>query len=120
MTEIRLGNRVIGDGHGPLVIPEIGINHEGEFEKAIQLIDAAIAAGAECVKFQSHITEAEMVPTDMKPGEISDERLWEAQINLWVTSEILGAIGSFNEAVVADISKNLADAGIDPQPGTRQ
>lgn len=77
MAEFRLGDRLIGDDHPPLVVAEVGINHEGDFDKAIQLVDAAIAAGTECVKFQSHITEAEMIPTDMKPGEISDERLWD-------------------------------------------
>ncbi|MBW1924262.1 MAG: N-acetylneuraminate synthase family protein [Deltaproteobacteria bacterium] len=41
------------------------------------MIDAAAAAGADCVKFQCHITEAEMIPTDMKPGKISEERLWD-------------------------------------------
>jgi len=77
MQEFRLGNRLIGDNQPPFVIAEVGINHEGEFEKAIQLVDAAAAAGADCVKFQCHITEAEMIPTDMKPGEISDESLWD-------------------------------------------
>lgn len=74
---MRIGQRDIGAGHLPLVIAEAGINHEGDVEKAIQLIDAAAAAGAECIKFQCHITEAEMVPTDMTPGRISDERLWD-------------------------------------------
>ncbi|MEC5382418.1 N-acetylneuraminate synthase family protein [Aurantimonas sp. C2-6-R+9] len=41
------------------------------------MVDAAAAVGAEVVKFQCHITEKEMVPTDMKPGEISEERLWD-------------------------------------------
>ncbi len=77
MTEFRLGDRLIGDGHPPFIIAEVGINHEGEFDKAIELIDAAVKAGADCVKFQSHITEAEMIPTDMKPGDISDEKLWD-------------------------------------------
>ena len=51
---------------------EVGINHEGSVNKALQLVDAAAAAGAEVVKFQCHITEKEMVPTDMTPGEISN------------------------------------------------
>jgi len=76
MPEFCLGDRLIGDDQPPFVIAEAGINHEGEFEKAIQLVDAAAVAGAECIKFQSHITEAEMISTDMKPGEISDESLW--------------------------------------------
>jgi N-acetylneuraminate synthase len=45
--------------------------------KSLRLVDAAKAAGADCVKFQCHITEAEMIPTDMKPGKISNERLWD-------------------------------------------
>lgn len=77
MKEITIGSRKIGANEPPFVIAEVGINHEGEFEKAIQMIDAAFEAGADCVKFQCHITEAEMIPTDMKPGDISDERLWD-------------------------------------------
>jgi len=77
MKEFSIAGRKIGPGHPPLVIAEVGINHEGEFSKAIELVDAAGAAGAELVKFQCHITEKEMVPTDMTPGEISKEKLWD-------------------------------------------
>ena len=76
-TEFSIAGRKVGLGHPPLVIAEVGINHEGQIEKALQLVDAAAAAGAEVVKFQCHITDKEMVPTDMKPGDISDERLWD-------------------------------------------
>jgi sialic acid synthase SpsE len=67
----------VGPEETPFVIAEVGINHEGQIEKALQLVDAAVGAGAQCVKFQCHITEAEMIPTDMKPGDISDESLWD-------------------------------------------
>ena len=77
MAEIKLGDRPIGDDFSPLIIAEVGINHEGEYDKAVRLVDAAAEAGAECVKFQCHITEAEMLDTGMKPGEISDEDLWD-------------------------------------------
>ena len=72
-----IGNRTIGDDQPPLVLVEVGINHEGSLDKALQLVDAAVAAGAEVVKFQCHITEQEMVPTDMTPGAISTEKLWD-------------------------------------------
>jgi N-acetylneuraminate synthase len=75
--EFQIADRKIGPDQPPFIIVEVGINHEGEFNKAIQMVDAAAAAGADCVKFQCHITEAEMIPTDMKPGKISDERLWD-------------------------------------------
>jgi sialic acid synthase SpsE len=77
MAEFKIANRKIGPEHKPFVIAEVGINHEGQIQKALQLVDAAVAAGAEVVKFQCHITEKEMIPTDMKPGGISDERLWD-------------------------------------------
>ena len=77
MTEVKIGNRVIGVNHPPLVLAEVGINHEGSVDKAISLIDAAIKSGAEAIKFQCHITEQEMLETDMKPGDISDESLWD-------------------------------------------
>jgi len=77
MREFEIQGRKIGKDYPPFVTAEVGINHEGEFNKAIELVDAAVEAGADCVKFQCHITEAEMIPTDMKPGEISNERLWD-------------------------------------------
>ncbi len=77
MQEIKIGNFLVGPNHPPFVIAEAGINHEGELKKALQLVDMAVEANAQCVKFQCHITEKEMVPTDMKPGDISDEKLWD-------------------------------------------
>ncbi len=77
MIEINIAGRKIGTNHPPLVIVEVGINHEGSLSKALQLIDAAADAGAEIVKFQCHITAKEMIPTDMTPGEISKEKLWD-------------------------------------------
>ena len=77
MPEIEIAGRKIGPDHKPLVVVEVGINHEGSYDKAVQMVDAAKAAGAELVKFQCHITEDEMIPTDMKPGEISEESLWD-------------------------------------------
>jgi sialic acid synthase SpsE len=77
MAEIEIAGRRIGPEHPPFVIAEVGINHEGDLGKALQCVDAAVGAGAEVIKFQCHMTEKEMVPTDMTPGEISTEKLWD-------------------------------------------
>jgi len=58
--EITIAGRKIGQDHPPLVIAEIGINHEGSLEVAKSMVDAAARAGVEVVKHQTHIVEDEM------------------------------------------------------------
>jgi N-acetylneuraminate synthase len=60
MAEFKILHRIIGDDHPPVVIAEIGINHEGSIDLAITMADAAIDAGAEIIKHQTHIIEDEM------------------------------------------------------------
>lgn len=60
MAEFSIGKRLIGDDLLPLVIAEIGINHEGHLGTAIAMADAAIDAGAEIIKHQTHVIEDEM------------------------------------------------------------
>jgi N-acetylneuraminate synthase len=49
---IKIGDRIIGRGYPTYVIAEIGVNHNGILELALELIDASIRAGADAVKFQ--------------------------------------------------------------------
>ncbi len=56
----EISGRKIGYDYQPLVIAEIGINHEGSLEVAKQMVDAAKQAGVEVVKHQTHIVEDEM------------------------------------------------------------
>lgn len=55
-----IGNIGVGEGFKPLVIPEMGINHEGSIEVAKKIVDAAHRAGAKIIKHQTHIVEDEM------------------------------------------------------------
>jgi sialic acid synthase SpsE len=47
VPEISIGRRKVGPGNPPLVIAEIGINHEGDFAKAVRMVEDAAHAGAE-------------------------------------------------------------------------
>lgn len=49
---IRIGAREIGPDEPCFVIAEIGNNHNGDFDRAVALVDAAIDGGADCAKFQ--------------------------------------------------------------------
>jgi len=57
---MKICNRNIGKNYPPLVIVEIGINHEGSLETAFRMVDAAHTAGAEIIKHQTHVVEDEM------------------------------------------------------------
>ncbi len=57
MAKVKVGNRYIGDNGPCYVIGEIGINHNGNLENALKLIDGAIFAGCDAVKFQKRTPE---------------------------------------------------------------
>ena len=50
----------IGFKYKPIIIAEIGINHNGSLQKAIKIADSAIKSGAEIIKHKTHIAEDEM------------------------------------------------------------
>lgn len=58
--EFEINGRKIGYKYDPLIICEIGINHEGSLKTAFEMVDAAFNAGAEIIKHQTHIVEDEM------------------------------------------------------------
>jgi N-acetylneuraminate synthase len=64
--EIKLGNKLVGDGHPAYVIAEIGINHNGDLEIAKQMVRAAAHAGADAVKFQKRTPEVCTPPEQQK------------------------------------------------------
>ena len=74
----KIGNRNIGNDYAPVVIVEIGINHGGSLAIAKKMVDAAIDAGAEIIKHQTHIIDDEMSDHAKKviPGN-ADSSIYE-------------------------------------------
>ena len=60
--EIKIGNRMVGDGHPAYIIAEVGINHNGDLGIAKQMIDAAVHAGVNAVKFQKRTPDVATPP----------------------------------------------------------
>ena len=67
---IKIGGRSVGDGYPVYIIAEIGINHNGDINIAKKLIDAAVLAGCDAVKFQKRTIEIVYTPEELaKPRE---------------------------------------------------
>ena len=77
-NKLKIKNRVIGDNEPPIVIAELGINHNGSLDKAISIAESAISCGAEIIKHQTHIVEDEMIDAakKIKPGN-SNKSIYE-------------------------------------------
>lgn len=58
--QIKIGDIVIDENSRPLIIPEIGINHNGSLEVAKEMVLSAKRAGARLIKHQTHIVNDEM------------------------------------------------------------
>lgn len=78
MPEISIAGRRVGQQHPPLVVAEIGINHEGSLATAFEMVDAAARAGVEVVKHQTHVVEDEMSAAARRviPGN-ADESIYD-------------------------------------------
>ncbi len=64
--EIKIGNKLVGDGYPAYIIAEIGINHNGDIDVAKKMIDAAVLAGVDAVKFQKRTPEVCTPPEQQK------------------------------------------------------
>src|SRR5512140_1315863 len=64
--EIKIGDRMVGDGYPAYIIAEIGINHNGDLDICKQMIDAAVHVGVDAVKFQKRTPEVSTPPEQQK------------------------------------------------------
>ncbi len=66
MRPVTIAGRVLRPGGPVLVIAEAGVNHNGSVELARRLVDVAVEAGADVVKFQTFMAERVVTPTAPK------------------------------------------------------
>jgi N-acetylneuraminate synthase len=102
---VKLGERMVGGDNPAYVIAEAGINHNGDLELAKQLIDAAVHAGADAVKFQKRTPEL-CVPDDQK--EKKRETPWGYITYLDYRYKV-----EFEQEEYAEIDGYCAEKGID-------
>ena len=103
--EIKIGNRMVGDGHRAYIIAEIGINHNGDLDIAKKMIDAAVHAGADAVKFQKRTPD---VATPDEQKNQMRETPWGYITYLEYRHKV-----EFNEAQYREIDRYCRERKID-------
>jgi N-acetylneuraminate synthase len=102
--EVKIGNRLVGDGHPAYVIAEIGINHNGDLDIAKQMIDAAVHARADAVKFQKRTPD---VATPLEQQNQMRETPWGYITYLDYRYKV-----EFNEDQYCEIDRYCREKGI--------
>ena len=92
MKMVKVGNRTIGAGQPCFIVAEVGINHNGDMALARAMIDAAVAAGADSVKFQNYRTDDFLADRSLSHTYVSQGReVTESQYDMFKRYELTPA-----------------------------
>ena len=94
--ELTFGKRVVGAGNPAFVIAEAGVNHNGELDLAFQLVDSAVAAGADAVKFQTFIA-SEVITAEAAKAEYQKTTTGEQESQLEMVKRLELSFGDFRK-----------------------
>lgn len=104
MAHVKIGHKLVGDGQPVFIIAEIGINHNGSLEIAKKMIDGAVHAGCDAVKFQKRTPEL-CVPKDQ--WHIERETPWGRMTYIEYRHKV-----EFGKAEYAEIDRYCKEKGI--------
>ncbi len=76
MTPLRIRNNVVGPGQPTYVIAEVSANHQGSYEQAVRIIEAAHVAGANAVKLQTYTPDTITIQSDNPHFRVGTGTLW--------------------------------------------
>jgi len=104
MSKVKIGHKFVGAGEKCYIIAEIGINHNGSLDLAKKLIDGAVFAGCDAVKFQKRTPEI-CVPRDQ--WDIERDTPWGRMTYLQYRHKV-----EFGEKEYSEIDKYCKEKGI--------
>jgi pseudaminic acid synthase len=75
----QIGSRKIGPGEPCLIVAEVSANHNGSLDRAIEIVCAARAAGADAVKLQTYTPDTMTIDSDREWFRVPDNTLWSGK-----------------------------------------
>ena len=88
MSALKIGNKLVGDGYPCFVVAEIGINHNGSLEIAQKLIDTAVEAGCDAVKFQKRTVQRVFTPEQLAQPRKVDPSIIENAMKRMIIEDV--------------------------------
>lgn len=79
IPDISIAGRAVGPDHPTYVIAEISSNHLGDRDRALRLIEAAAASGADAIKLQTYRADTMTLDADGPPFRIGPGTIWEGR-----------------------------------------
>lgn len=77
MREVRIGKHMVGSDHRPFVIAEMSGNHNGDLDRALAIVDAVAASGAQALKLQTYRPDTITIDVDLPAFRITESHdLW--------------------------------------------
>ena len=119
MREIEIAGRRLGAGHPPYIVCELSANHNGSLERALELIEAAAATGADAIKIQTYIPDAMTIDCDdaqfmIKGGLWNGYKLYDLYAQAFTPYEWHPALfGKARDVGVTLFSTPFDEAGVD-------
>ncbi|MBP1704301.1 MAG: N-acetylneuraminate synthase [Chloroflexi bacterium] len=116
MSVVLIGDRPVGDGAPVYIIAEAGSNHDRDLDQARRLVDAAAAAGADAVKFQTFTAERIVAETKTRARYLDailppDETMAALFRKLELPYEWHGTLKEHAEAAGLDFLSSAFDEG---------
>ena len=81
VSDVKIGQRLIGSEHPPFIIAELSGNHNGSLDRALKIVDAAADAGVDAIKLQTYTADTMTLNVKNTDFQINDKgSLWAGKV----------------------------------------